>query len=48
MPDPQCQHCGQPVRFDTTEHGYRGFVHEESGLAACLVLYPLGRAEVTY
>lgn len=30
-----CQHCHQPVRFDVTEHGYRGFVHEDSGTAAC-------------
>jgi len=30
-----CQHCELPVRYDTTEHGYPGFVHEANGLTEC-------------
>lgn len=30
-----CQHCQLPVRYDMTEHGFMGFVHEANGLTEC-------------
>jgi hypothetical protein len=30
-----CQHCGHEVEFGQTEHGYRGFVHAETGTTEC-------------
>lgn len=30
-----CEHCGQPVTFGPTEHGYRGFVHTSTRTTAC-------------